>query len=72
MLRDAHGLPLFSSGDRVDVRGAYINSPGEEVKEFRASIRPGRLVSPAPAKSSRQQARICGYTAGHGKRLIAS
>ena len=25
----------------MDIRGAYINSLGEEVKEFRASSRPG-------------------------------
>jgi len=38
-LRDAHGLASFSSGESVDIRGAYINSPREEVKEFRSSIR---------------------------------
>ncbi|WP_223958037.1 hypothetical protein [Paraburkholderia sabiae] len=45
MLRDAHGLASFSSGESVDIRGAYINSPCEEVKEFRASIRRARVSS---------------------------
>ncbi|MEM5370329.1 hypothetical protein V4C53_30410 [Paraburkholderia azotifigens] len=45
MLRDAHGLASFSSGESVDIRGAYINSPCEEVKEFRSSILDVRSLS---------------------------